>query len=218
MVPPSDTCKQLFQLHPQLRVGWCGRPPVVEGDLNSGAFTVCQLFYINDIGDLDDPLTVSELWEVGWGVDRENNSMVRKRVDRGPLFSRKGENKRDYDPLFRIPVWMMTLDGSWNAYDGVPLVNEDISNGRLVHTVKKLLGTRLSTRIQRSRDEAAADLNRRVNDTTDEMTDFLWREANKSSSNTVTMAKKHIKEDVGYERWQRLQQLDLGQSVYGQRR
>jgi hypothetical protein len=146
LYPPAAVCRAIYRLHPQLRVGWCGRSPYFEGETNPGAYTICQLYHISDVGSLDEPNTLNELWEIGWTTD-EDGRETRARVDRGPLYNRNGGSTRDWDPLFRVPVWMMTLDGSWLAYDGQPLVNEDISNGRLEATLRRLLTKRLSTRI-----------------------------------------------------------------------
>jgi hypothetical protein len=183
--------------------------------LNEGAFAVVQLFPLQSVGDLDDPLTMSELWEVGWGVD-ETNTMVRKRIDRGPVFSKHGvPRRRDWDPIFRVPVWIMTLDGTWRAYDDQPLVNSDVSNGRLIETVRKLLSVRINKRIDDSKKQAAANLNRQVDEMTTEMADFLWHEALKPNATRPVVHKEAIKEDPGYARWQQQQQIDLGKRVYG---
>jgi hypothetical protein len=163
---------------------------------------------------------MSELWEVGNGIN-EHGLLVRKRVDRGPIFDRFGNpGRRDWDPLFRVPVWIMTLDGSWAAYDDTPkepkrLVNSDVSNGRLIETCRKLLAVGINKRIADSKKEASSRLNQHVDDMTTEMSDRLWHEANKTGATSHVVAKEFIKEDVGYARWQKNQQIDLGKQVYG---
>ena len=98
--------------------------------MNPGDFALIQLYHISDVGDLNDPSTFRTLWNVQPTLD-ENGDTRFEKIDRGPIFNKRGGTTRDWDPLFRVPIFVATL----NEEFGVSV--EDILTGRIVEHIKR---------------------------------------------------------------------------------
>ena len=111
MYPPAWVCESLVRQAPLLRLGWAGRAPTHAGALNCGNFALVSLFpaatYWNE--ELR-----NQFYREFWGMtckqlpygDKKVKQVVFAHHDRGPVFSRFGDERLDYDPLARIPVYM----------------------------------------------------------------------------------------------------------------
>ena len=195
MRPPRWVCRALYDLHPQLRLAWQGRPPSRPGELNAGSFAIVQLYHVRDAGNPDDPTTFRELWSTTIAPN-EHGHAVRVRSDRGPLFNKNAETSPDWDPLQRVPVFVMTIDESYSHPDGAPLTTRDVYTGRFLEAIKASFGD-IRDRVQRSKDAMAKDLSNRCEDMGREMADELWWESKKpehTSDNTI--AYKHVKHQI----------------------
>lgn len=184
MHPPSSACRALYDLHKQLRLAWVGRPSKYADELNPGSFGVIQLYHVQDVGDLDDPFTFREFWHVTTAVDPFGVA-ERKRIDRGPLFSRNGSVKRDYDVHVRVPVFTMTLDAAYQYADGTPINTGDVFSGKFIAAIRH----RLSPIVQRIRakgKETARNAERRTEDLGREIGGYLWHTANKTGQTRDT--------------------------------
>ncbi len=135
MHPPSASCKSLFRHHPQLRLAWQGSPRKHKDDLNSGCFALVQLYHIDDVGSLDNPHTFREFWNIQSALDRHGDLTV-ERAYRGPIFNRDGGTERDWDPQYRVPIFVSTLDGGYCYPDGEPLTLEDIYTGKFMFAIE----------------------------------------------------------------------------------
>ena len=185
MYPPSHVCESLHALHLQLRLAWVGRPKKHELELNPGDFALIQLYHISDVGDLNDPSTFRTLWNVQPVLDEHGETQF-ERIDRGPIFNKHGGTSRDWDPLFRVPVFVATL----NEEFGVSI--EDILTGRIIERIKLWMRP-IVQRVKESAVEQGKDLKRRASDIGHEVAKDVWKEAQKSDAATVIMANKHTK-------------------------
>lgn len=188
MHPPRHACLALYRLHPQMRLAWLGRPPKSEDELNPGCFAVIQLYHWSNCGTRENPTTFREMWDATTVSDNFGES-CRIRIDRGPIFSRYGELKKDWDVNNRIPIFAMTLDGSYTYDDGTPICTDDVFSGKFIDAVRSRL-TPIVSRIQSKARSMARDLDNTAEAIGNEMGDFLWHEANKTGQtrdHTVTI-------------------------------
>lgn len=178
MYAPSDACKALYELHPQLRLGWVGYERRKEDDLNAGSFAVVQLYNVRDAGTPDEPVSFREFWHV-MPLLTENGELINRRIDRGPIYNRFGGSTPDWDPLFRVPMFIMTLDQQFVYPDGKPIRIEDVYSGKFILAVKHFLGP-ITKRIIEGRRARGRELDKRASDLGAEMGAYLWHEANKT--------------------------------------
>lgn len=136
------------------------------------------------MGDIDDPLTFREFWNVTTRVDEFGNA-ERVRANRGPIFSRHGSTKPDWDPHTRIPVFVMTLDDSYRYPDGSVLQPDDVFSGKFIVAIRHGLKP-IVKRVQDSGRSFARDLDNHAESLGREMGDFLWYEANKTGQTRDT--------------------------------
>lgn len=195
MHAPLDICKALYRTHPWARLAWEGRSPRYEGELNPGNFALIQLYHITDCGDRNDPFTYREYWDITTRMIDEWGARDRVRIDRGPIFAKDGSLKRDWNPEYRQPIFVMSFDGSWHDSEGVPLDTKAVFSGRIIPAIKEYMKP-IVQRVQQSAQEVGKDLDREVSDFARDQADFLLFEANKASETRMPIAKKHItKED-----------------------
>jgi hypothetical protein len=172
-----------------MRLAWLGRKPKYEGELNCGSFCVIQLYHERDCGTRENPTTFREMWDATTVSDNFGES-CRIKLDRGPIFSKNGDLKRDWDPRYRIPIFAMTLDEAYSYEDGTPIKTEDVFSGKFIEAVRSRL-TPIVARVQTKGREMARDLDRTADALGREMGDFLWHEANKTGQtrdHTVTIS------------------------------
>lgn len=198
MHPPSSVCEALYRKHPQLRLAWEGRP---GKELNSGTFGIVQLYHIQDCGDIGDPNTFREYWNVTSQIG-ESGLVERVKTDRGPIFDRHGGTSLDYDPLFRIPIYVIGLNEQFSFPWGDRIRNiRDTMNGAFLEALDYWM-TPIQPRIVDNRKSLEDDLRTRSEDLGGEMTDRLWYEANKTGETSPITAYKHEKKNLArYDHW-----------------
>jgi hypothetical protein len=182
MHPPSAICKSLYRLHPYLRLAWLGRDKKCEDELNPGNFALVQLYHNRDCGSYAEPATYREFWEVTphW---TEGGQLISKRIERGPIFNRHGGTTRDWDPLFRKPIFVQIFE---NTYD--------VFSGKIIYEVKYYMNS-IVERIMKSAKDKGKRVKAHTQDLSREMSDYLLWEANKHTSSAPIMANKHARAD-----------------------
>ena len=188
MHPPLSVCRSLYALHPQLRLAWAGCEPKSESELNPGSFALVQLYHLSDVGGTADPHTYRTLWDVEPVADMWGIAEMR-RIDRGPIFNRRGGTRPDWDPLFRVPVFVATLDKEYGVS------REDILSGRIVEILRNWMRP-IQERIETCAAEKGRQLDRDVDAMGREIAKDVWREAQKPDAETVIMANKHCRKDI----------------------
>jgi hypothetical protein len=172
MHPPVSACEAVYAIHPQLRIAWAGRERKFPEEENPGSFALVQLYHISDVGQIGDTNTFRELWDVTvWYSDYGKADIIR--ANRGPIFNRYGGTDRDWDPLFRIPVFVATLDEAYG------LKIEDVYSGKFIVDVKRWMRPYYQ-RFEESSKAKAADYRRRMDDMGNSATDYLWHKASKT--------------------------------------
>jgi hypothetical protein len=176
-------------------LAWWGKPPDKEGAVNCGSFAIVQLYHINDAGLPDDPLLYREPWHTTVKLN-EAGTETRVRVERGPIFNKNGTTKPDWDPLFRVPVFVMTVDDKYQYPDGSSFSERDLYTGKFIEGIKYFL-TPIQNRIKRSKDTRVAELRSAAEDLGGEIGERLWHKANRpDTAADNTIAYKHVKDQV----------------------
>ena len=109
MMPPADVCRRMYETDAWARIAWAGRERTDEerfnGDesLNLGRFILVKLLH---------------------KADRETSIQERWTAKHGPLFSRRGKTRPDYNTTTYIPVWT----GEFSV--------EEVYSGRCVSMLK----------------------------------------------------------------------------------
>jgi hypothetical protein len=188
MHPPAHVCRELYRLHPHLRLAWVGRAPLSEGELNPGSFAIVQLYSQRDAGTPDEPNSYREFYDAALQLNDAGIAEM-SRIDRGPIFNKDGGLRRDWDPLQRTPMFIANL----SAYR---LSNRDVYSSKFIFAVKLWL-TDIVERVRSAGKQKAKDVKNKVKDQAAEMSSELWKTAMKHESSGVTMSKKHAKEDEG---------------------
>lgn len=189
MYAPAHICRELYRVHKWLRLAWMGRERRYEEDLNRGGFVIVQLLHVSDVGPIWRPKTVKELWDVET-YQTESGQWSMRGVERGPIYNRNGGTSLDWDPLLRRPVLVVSCNPQFG------LSTQAVFDGSVLTYVKKHL---ISPRdyLQKQVKGAAArgkELDKKMNDLSTEMVDYLYHEANKTASTSPMIAKKHIAE------------------------
>ena len=188
MHAPGWVCRRLHDLHPQLRLAWAGRGKKYDGELNPGSFALVQLYHISDTGKTDDLTTYRMLWG-SEAVRGEDGEVRTKRVERGPVYNKSGGCSPDWDPAFRVPVFVATLD---EDYD---LSTRDVLSGQFLTSIERWM-TSIERRMRESAREKGRTLASTIDDVGHVVAGDLVKESNKSDAATVIMANKHAKPDV----------------------
>jgi hypothetical protein len=184
----SDICKALYRLHPQLRLAWVGRERTYPDELNAGSFGLVQLYHSRDVGTPDDPVTYREFYDVTVRPDAFGGYEL-GHVDRGPIFSRTGSTRRDWDYLTRTPM----LIGVLSDY-GVS--HYDVFSKRFLTAVQYWLTSPYDRAVQAAKAKGR-EAKRKVRDMGDQMAADLWKSAQRSDATSTTMSKKHAAQDIG---------------------
>lgn len=169
MHPPSYVCQAVYRLHKQLRVAWLGRERMYEDELNAGNFCVVQLYHIQDCGTYENPVTFREFWEVTPRLN-EAGGLTCVPATRGPIFNRWGGGSRDWDPLFRKPIFAYMLEE-----------NDDILSGKMLLDLKHFM-TDIVERVRESARQKGREICLKSEDLGREAGNFLWSEANKTGA------------------------------------
>lgn len=175
MYPPGAICRQLYSLHPQLRLAWDGRESETSDKLNAGSFALVQLYHVSDAGKRGDETTYFTFW------NPPGHYM-------GPVFNKDGGGRRDWDPLFRVPIFVANL----KDFD---IPQEYVFDGRILDVVKEWL-VPASRRFREAARQAGKNLVNDAEEIAREATDYLWHQANRSDATSVIQAYKHSKEEL----------------------
>ncbi len=182
MHAPEHACRDLYRFHPQLRLAWLGtdRDENAEWGTNPGSFALVQLYHVNNVGRFEDGTehTFRAFWNLHTAEDEHGNAK-RERISRGPIFNRWGGTKPDWDPLFRVPMFVATFDSSYCYGDASPCDTMDVFNGKFMLAVERWCGTSVKDRVRQSNQERYNDWSHRANDLIDKATDELWADMNK---------------------------------------
>ncbi len=187
MLPSSWICTALHRINPKLRLAWHGRERDELNDINAGDFALVQLFPAQRVGPLHDPVIYSELWSVSPRMN-EHGQMEMVKIDRGPIFNRRGGTALDYDPLMEIPIYIINLGGL--GFDKYRVLNGEF----LLHLPR--WGTSAKKRMKASMEAQYRQAKSQVKDMAGEASDFLWREANKTGATTPTVTWDDARADV----------------------
>jgi hypothetical protein len=152
-----------------------------------------QLYHISDVGTEEYPLEYRPRWDIEAYVGEDGTTRV-QRADRGPIFNRDGGTVPDWDPIFKKPVYVANFDD----FD-VPI--ERVLDGSILRLLEHWL-TPIERRVRESAREKGRQLDRDADAMAGEMTDYLWREAQKSDAASSPMAYKHAKEELAA--WDRM--------------
>ena len=166
LYPPSAVCEQLYRVHKYLRLAWHCRPDKYVGEMNPGDFAIIQLYHIKDAGTQDNPNTYLLHW-------------AEQGVSRGPVFSRNGSTFRDWDPLFRVPIYVANLQEHG-------ITKEQVFSGEFINTIKFWLRP-FRARCEENVNELNRDMKNRIDDIAREKTDYLWSLANRSDADRIIM-------------------------------
>ena len=156
--------------------------------MNPGCFALIQLYHVSDVEEFEDPTTFRLPW-VADPVEGSDGATRLKRVNRGPIFNKKGGTRLDWDSAFRVPIFVATLD---EAYD---ISTNDVLTGRFLDVVRRWM-IPIKRRVRESAIEAGRNLESKANDVAGEIADAVQFEANKPDASTVIMANKHAKGDM----------------------
>ena len=195
MHPPSATCRALYRLHPQLRLGWAGRPRQ-GSELNPGSWALVQLYHVSDCGDIDEPVTFREYWNV---TTKQNfdGTEDRIKIDRGPIFNRFGGTSLDYDPVFRFPIYVIELSDELIYPWGEPInPTKDVFSGKIIEAIRHWL-TPAEKRIHDSHVNKGNHVSSRCDDMGGHVADRIWRESQRTGyTHNHSLAYKHAKKDI----------------------
>lgn len=194
MHPPGWICSALYRIHPHLRMAWAGRDRIHQEELNPGSFAVVQLYHCSDFGQADKPHTYREGWDLTV-KPKPFGEPEFEPIYRGPIFNRWGGCQRDWDPLFRVPVFVATIDEEYSHKDGTPMGIQDVYTGSFLETIRWWL-VPIKRRIMEMNREQGKELNQEAEDIGREATDFLWSRAMRPDAGYKPMAWKHAKKEL----------------------
>jgi hypothetical protein len=160
-----------------------GRDKRSDGETDPGDFALVELYNQTEVGSLDHPRVIRELWDVSVHADQFGKPLMRK-VDRGTVFSRTGRPHPDWDHS-KVPVLVARFS------------DFGISNFRVYHgyclNVIKSWTTPIKQRIMKSVKEQGKELTRKADDHSRDAADYLWHLANRTgeaSLRTTTRAER----------------------------
>lgn len=186
---PSWVCEAIHRIHPNLRMAWAGRDEArYPGEANRGAFCLVQLISAGRVGPLDNPLIFDELWYVSPRADRWGNAEMQK-VDRGPIFNKRGGLSLDYDPITQVPIFIINLEQLGYS-------NQQVADGVFLAPLKARWLSPAKKRFDDSRKQMLKKAKGDINAMAGEATDFLWREANKSTATSPIVPHEFARADV----------------------
>ncbi len=196
MLIPEHVCRELYRKHKNLRWAWEGRDDVTK--LNAGGFALVQLYHISDCGTYDNPQTYRAFWDVKTVEGWDGTARVTKDY-KGPIFSKTGSTLRDWDPLFRFPIHVITLDEHcklhypWGEFIK-PI--DDVYSGKIMHAIDYWLRPQ-DERIVRSHQEKQDRVVRKCEDMGAAAADRVWWDSQQTDySARRDIAYKHAKPEI----------------------
>jgi len=194
MHPPSYVCQALYRFHPQLRLAWLGRDKTYQEELNPGSFCVVQLFHVSDAGTFEEPKMVSkEFWDVTTVLEAGEPKLVK--ASNGPIFNRFGGSARDWDPLFRVPMMVATIDSSYTGYDGQRMSIYDVYSLKFLLTLRHW-SKPIAKVIVDTHQERIKDLDNTKTELATQIGKDWWKEGRKHHYASDRTAYKFIKADI----------------------
>lgn len=191
MTPPGWVCEKLYEISPMLRLGWVGQPPAYPGELNPGSFALVELRELKKVGRMDQPQQYTEFWDVQ--VEALADKLFRTvKIDRGPIFSRHGVEKRDWDNTRFKPMYVQNFDEQWG------FTPQDVFDGTILPFCRRQWLTpeqRRADKIKRLRIKGRR-LNQKLHDLAGQMTDEWMHTANKTGETGVDMPWEFAKKDL----------------------
>lgn len=169
---PSGPCRALYETNKSARYCWVGQP-AKEGELNPGHYGLVQLYPSNLVGDLDEPNIPDELWYIGNALD-VTGKLVRKRIDRGPIFNRRGGTTPDWDMLQYVPVYVA-------RFVDYRMSDQATYSGAMRPLIERWM-TSARERVIKSAEAAGRELKRKAREIGEEGGKRLWHEAKKHTS------------------------------------
>jgi hypothetical protein len=107
-----------------------------------------------------------------------------------------GGSSPDYDPAFRFPIFVMTLDSDYQHWDGSQIEGiQDVFNGRFLDSLSYWC-TPIKERIRRNKQERFADLKSAAEDIGGELADELWHHSQKTSETRPMLSYKHSRDQI----------------------
>ena len=187
MLIPEHVCRDLYRKHQWLRWAWDG-----END----NFALVQLYHISDTGTYEFPLTYRAFWDVKTVEGWDGTARVEK-DHKGPIFAKNGSTVRDWDPLFRFPVHVITLDESFHYPWGEKLKPiADVYSGKVMKLVDYWLIPQ-ERRIIESHRERQDRVVRKVEDMGSKAADRVWWDSQQTGYGARRdIAYKHAKEEI----------------------
>ena len=195
MHAPPHACKSLYRLHPHLRLAWAGRVPKYPGELNPGSFAIVQLYHISDVGTPNDPTTFRELWHTTVKAN-DYGEAERVRIERGPIFSKEGGVRPDWDKNYYVPIFVMTLDSNYNYPDGTPFSSLDVQSCRFLEAIRVFL-TPMKDRKYAADKAKRRAMRQDAKAMSEEMgKEWWWMGQQTGAAKTSNMAYKHARQQL----------------------
>jgi len=185
MEAPPFVCRELARVAPNLRLAWAGT--FSKDELNAGSYALVELYPRSVYGPDSKPHIFQDSWAVATGWDKYGKTEM-KRIDRGPVFNKKGGLKPDWDLLAQVPVYKVNLTEL-----GVP--NEAVHTTAFIKTVREWYRPFIK-RYEESITQAQRTLEHQVQDISKEAFRRLWRDANKPDATGPTVAWKHARDEI----------------------
>ena len=178
-------CRALAQVNPLARLAWAGRPRKTPDELNAGSYALVRLYRAQDVGPLQAPYLIQELWDVTNAADR-HGKLDRRGIVRGPIFSRTGRPTRDWDEHAWVPVYVAN-------FNDFGVSNDTIARGGFLPLMRRWMRP-IKDRVLESATAAEKDLAHKTREIALDGRDYLWHLANKTGqgSNRTTIKEERV--------------------------
>lgn len=184
MEPPSFVCKAIYDMHKRVRLAWHGP---------TETFALIQFMHETDVGRPGAESTAYEFWATTCRL-REGRIISTVRIDRGPIFNRRGRTTPDWNWSGYHPIFIADL-GEYH------IDNYKVFGGGIIPIMRRWLAP-LKKRLVESRVEAGRQLQSNAEDIAGEATDYLWSQANNSDAVSNTSA-THVESAAETRAWER---------------
>jgi hypothetical protein len=122
-------------------------------------------------------------------------------ANRGPIFAKDGRVQRDWDPLFRFPIFKYTIDAGFQDFEGKPHKSpEDVFSGKFLLTLRRRFLRPILGRIFTAAEEKGKGVREKVEGIATEMSQELMYNSHKPDAGRTVMARKHQKQDIGVQK------------------
>jgi hypothetical protein len=184
---PAWLCERVFEIAPYARLAWAGEVSKDPKELNPGGYAIVELARSSEVGSLDEPRIPQEIWHV---TTRANNhgQVVRRRIDRGPIFNRRGGTSPDWDLLGLVPVFVARPKD-------YGLDDRAFYHGAVIPLLQRWT-TSVKDRQRKDQEKRAKEVKQQLDDISRDGTERLWSMAQKSDATDIrtTTREERIKE------------------------